>query len=270
MAFAGANPFPSVFGAWPPAGTIPGQSQSPLLPLSSSSALPLPSTGTWNVLNSTLPKQPLPAFGSFSQPITPAVVVPSQNAFSSFVQPTAQTTVPSQNAFGSFTLPVAPVPVTTVPVPSHNPNMFGPFTPSMAPPPALSAQTDKNAILNCMTESKNIQIAILNELKTMSMQMQNKIVSQDQPIIIKPTHLNVSCNCCGSTNITGVRYKCMFCPDFDLCEICEANTNTHDPLHIFLKIKDNGNLNATIESYPAFKKFMVPSAPVSVPTFTSV
>lgn len=32
----------------------------------------------------------------------------------------------------------------------------------------------------------------------------------------------------------GIRYKCVVCPDFDLCERCESKTS-HD--HPFLKIK---------------------------------
>jgi len=33
-----------------------------------------------------------------------------------------------------------------------------------------------------------------------------------------PVH-SVPCDCCGRT-ISGVRYKCISCPDFDLCQIC--------------------------------------------------
>lgn len=35
--------------------------------------------------------------------------------------------------------------------------------------------------------------------------------------------------------VVGVRYKCAVCPDYDLCENCEAVT-THD--HPFLKIRN--------------------------------
>ncbi len=35
--------------------------------------------------------------------------------------------------------------------------------------------------------------------------------------------------------VVGIRYKCAICPDFDLCENCEAVT-THD--HPFLKIRN--------------------------------
>jgi len=46
------------------------------------------------------------------------------------------------------------------------------------------------------------------------------------------------CDTCRNT-IVGVRYKCANCPDFDLCETCEAKhceEPLHDRDHLFLKI----------------------------------
>ena len=53
----------------------------------------------------------------------------------------------------------------------------------------------------------------------------------------KAVHSRVICDECQCNPIVGVRYKCAVCPDFDLCEKCEAST-THD--HPFLKIKHLG------------------------------
>ncbi|KAI0361037.1 hypothetical protein OH77DRAFT_1417236 [Trametes cingulata] len=53
-----------------------------------------------------------------------------------------------------------------------------------------------------------------------------------------PVH-NASCNVCGN-RIIGVRYKCMneTCPDFDLCEACEAHPiPLHPATHPLLKVK---------------------------------
>jgi hypothetical protein len=50
------------------------------------------------------------------------------------------------------------------------------------------------------------------------------------------THVNVGCDMCGASPIMGIRYKCVNCPDFDLCETCEAKDN-HDKSHVFLKIR---------------------------------
>jgi len=44
-----------------------------------------------------------------------------------------------------------------------------------------------------------------------------------------------ACDGCG-VRITGVRYKCAMCEDYDLCEACEAKEGVHDASHLFLKI----------------------------------
>eukprot|EP01119_Soliformovum_irregulare_P010280 TRINITY_DN251_c1_g1_i2.p1 TRINITY_DN251_c1_g1~~TRINITY_DN251_c1_g1_i2.p1 ORF type:complete len:2611 (+),score=770.84 TRINITY_DN251_c1_g1_i2:114-7835(+) len=50
-------------------------------------------------------------------------------------------------------------------------------------------------------------------------------------------HPGSRCGFCGVWNITGVRYHCSNCPNFDLCEVCEQNSSEiHDPDHIFMKI----------------------------------
>ena len=49
------------------------------------------------------------------------------------------------------------------------------------------------------------------------------------------THQYINCDECSRKNITGIRYKCAICNDFDLCEQCEA-TSSH--AHPFLKIRD--------------------------------
>jgi len=45
----------------------------------------------------------------------------------------------------------------------------------------------------------------------------------------------VICDICDKV-IQGIRYKCGFCPDFDLCATCEAKQGVHDPTHILLKL----------------------------------
>lgn len=49
---------------------------------------------------------------------------------------------------------------------------------------------------------------------------------------------NAICDSCNE-QITSVRYKCSNCPDYDLCEGCEASHQSqpkHNPEHVFLKI----------------------------------
>lgn len=48
-------------------------------------------------------------------------------------------------------------------------------------------------------------------------------------------HPGVVCDGCGN-GIAGIRYKCNNCPDYDLCQACEAKGGVHDPSHVFLKI----------------------------------
>jgi hypothetical protein len=48
-------------------------------------------------------------------------------------------------------------------------------------------------------------------------------------------HRGITCDGCGRNPIEGIRYKCMNCADFDLCDTCER-AGVHDH-HVFLKLK---------------------------------
>ena len=45
---------------------------------------------------------------------------------------------------------------------------------------------------------------------------------------------NVTCDGCQAYPITGIRYKCIICNNFDFCEKCEASVEHH---HNFIKMK---------------------------------
>jgi Zinc finger, ZZ type len=49
-------------------------------------------------------------------------------------------------------------------------------------------------------------------------------------------HRTITCNHCRTAPIRGFRFKCANCPDFDICEHCEA-LDSHDKTHVFLKIR---------------------------------
>jgi len=52
----------------------------------------------------------------------------------------------------------------------------------------------------------------------------------------KPLH-SAKCDGCGDA-IVGIRYKCVQCDNFDLCELCEeAVAGQHNEEHVFIKIK---------------------------------
>jgi Ca2+-binding EF-hand superfamily protein len=48
-------------------------------------------------------------------------------------------------------------------------------------------------------------------------------------------HRGITCEECGQLPIQGVRWHCLNCPDFDLCQSCEAHTR-HPKTHVFAKI----------------------------------
>jgi len=62
------------------------------------------------------------------------------------------------------------------------------------------------------------------------------------------------CNLCNNV-ITGYRYKCTVCKDFDLCENCEE-TQYHSEDHPFLKIRRPGN---SPYSAPSINNFVPPN-----------
>lgn len=47
-------------------------------------------------------------------------------------------------------------------------------------------------------------------------------------------HPNITCDGCNTNPVTGIRYKCSVCPDFDYCEKCEAEKAHAHPM---LKIR---------------------------------
>lgn len=59
---------------------------------------------------------------------------------------------------------------------------------------------------------------------------------QPKPAVETPQHLHygVSCDHCRTKPIRGKRFKCLLCPDFDLCAICEEkNVHKHPKLVFF-------------------------------------
>jgi hypothetical protein len=96
--------------------------------------------------------------------------------------------------------------------------------------------TDMNTLLHIMNETKDIQLQILNEIKN-SKDKYTTHHANDEII-----HKGITCNGCLKHGMIGIRYKCLICKNFDFCEQCES-TLSHNPLHIFMKIKNTDTFN---------------------------
>ena len=95
---------------------------------------------------------------------------------------------------------------------------------------------------------ENIAQDIFQSIKTqLSKNEQNILNEKNSNKII---HI-YNCNNCGKENIEGIRYKCTNCPDYNLCEKCESNSE-HIPSHVLLKIRrpiQDKNLNYKIKNF---------------------
>ena len=59
------------------------------------------------------------------------------------------------------------------------------------------------------------------------------------PLPPKPLHDGVACDHCHTSPVAGVRYKCVACPDYDLCSQCVTINDTegfHPANHVFFRI----------------------------------
>jgi len=57
-----------------------------------------------------------------------------------------------------------------------------------------------------------------------------------QPVNTAVVHTGITCDGCSQSPITGIRFKCRTCADYDLCESCEAK-NVHPADHPMIKFK---------------------------------
>ena len=58
--------------------------------------------------------------------------------------------------------------------------------------------------------------------------------------ICNTIHYGIICNNCNKNPIQGIRYKCLICDNYNLCESCEelnSENNFHNPNHDFLRMR---------------------------------
>ncbi|XP_078345769.1 uncharacterized protein LOC144631230 [Oculina patagonica] len=100
---------------------------------------------------------------------------------------------------------------------------------------------------------KNLQGLHISDPSASSSPMQKPGKSTSSKVM----HKGIVCAGC-SQAIAGIRYKCCFCTDYDLCEDCEGKEGIHDPGHFFAKLRHHvpgiGRKNG--EMVPLLKKFV--------------
>lgn len=66
-----------------------------------------------------------------------------------------------------------------------------------------------------------------------------------------PAHIHVECDGCDKAIVSGIRYKCLECPDYDLCEQCIMNRFFIHEGHRFVKVRGTDDI---LEGSDSLKK----------------
>ena len=83
------------------------------------------------------------------------------------------------------------------------------------------------------------QKVIIRQLEATVKDLQDKIVKlkAEEEEGNDYVHTGVSCDNCSKKPIVGIRYKCLTCADYDLCQTCKRNANRVHPGHNFMMMK---------------------------------
>lgn len=82
-----------------------------------------------------------------------------------------------------------------------------------------------------LEEDKQSELEIISSTSDAELAQQSKLLSLTDELVWH----RVTCDGCGVHPITGFRYKCSVCPDFDFCPACEEHV-LHE--HPFLKLRN--------------------------------
>ena len=111
----------------------------------------------------------------------------------------------------------------------------GAAQPTEVPPAAVATQTADGEAANDTTELESEGPETASETQPNLSNTRNEPGSSEGP-----THLGVVCDVCGKEPITGVRWKCLVCNDYDLCDMCYssgASSTEHLVGHTMLRME---------------------------------
>ena len=73
---------------------------------------------------------------------------------------------------------------------------------------------------------------VRNDLSTMSIK-ETPVTNTPSPNTSLTTHYGVTCDLCHAKPIRGKRYKCLLCPNYDVCSTCEGQNLHLHPMMVF-------------------------------------
>ena len=113
---------------------------------------------------------------------------------------------------------------TQAPLPQTNgfstqqPSVFN----AQAPPQTSTFSTQQPSVFNTQAPIKQAENKDFKELEnkinvltSMVQELQNKLIPK-----VNTIHTGIHCDMCKKSDIVGLRYKCMYCADYDLCQDC--------------------------------------------------
>ena len=121
---------------------------------------------------------------------------------------------------------------------------------------SLNSNNWNNNNLNSFRENSSNDLNKIDQINNKINIMDNKLVEiKNELNILKYkestkhiVHQGIYCNQCKKNNITGIRFKCCTCPNYDICEDCERYLiHFHDNSHFFLRIHDSSLYNSLLQ-----------------------
>ncbi len=91
-----------------------------------------------------------------------------------------------------------------------------------------------NLIIGQSTLEEIVQKLINKNIHNIAAKTANILQNREDQPQNRPLHEDARCHECGISPIVGIKYKCLVCFGYELCETCES---VHDHVHALMKIK---------------------------------